>query len=163
MKTASLKEIKTELVTLPKEELLALCLHMVKYKKENKELINYLIFESHREQDYIIEIKGEIDDFFQQINTSSYYLIKKSVRKILRLTKKHIAYSKKKETEVELLIYFCNQLAQMHPSFKNNSALISLFERLLISIQKSVETLHEDLQYDFSKDLGILNNQIRLQ
>ena len=160
MKTASLKEIKTELVALPKEELLALCLHLVKYKKENKELIHYLIFEAQHESEYIQDIKNQMDELFQQINTTSYYLIKKSVRKILRLTKKHIAYSKKKETEVELLIYFCVQLSQLYPSFKNNSALISLYERLIKNIQKSMETLHEDLQYDFSKDLKGLKNEM---
>ena len=80
---------------------------MSRFKKENKELLTYILFESADEQSYIVSVKRGIDEEFEQINRSSTYFIKKSIRKILRNTRKYIRYSGKKETEVELLIYFC--------------------------------------------------------
>jgi hypothetical protein len=160
MKPSSLKELKTELNLLPKEELLALCLHLAKFKKENKEMLTYLVFESHNEQQFVRGVKEDMNELFEQINTTSYYLIKKSVRKILRNTKKYIVYSKKRETEVELLIHFSEQMLSINPSFKNNTTLLNIYERTLKTIAKNIATLHEDLQYDYSKDLVHLKEQI---
>ena len=57
-------------------------------KKENKELLTYLLFYGTDEVSYIEKVKEEIQLQFQEINTSTYYFIKKSVRKILRNTKR---------------------------------------------------------------------------
>lgn len=149
MKAATISQIKKELALLPKEELIAVCLDLGKYKKENKELMSYLLFEKENEAKYISELKLEIEEEFKLINTSSYYFIKKSVRKILRIVKKHIKYSKKKETEVELLIHFCEQLNKLKPSRKNNVTLSNIFDRQVLLLEKAKSTLHEDLQYDF--------------
>ena len=89
MKTATVKELKTELEYQSKDGLLELCMHLSKFKKENKELLTYLLFESENEARYIEGIKEEINKQFELINTSSYYYIKKSVRKILRMVKKY--------------------------------------------------------------------------
>ena len=149
MKPATVPQIKKELIHLSQKELIALCLRLSKFKKENKELLTYLIFETN-EADYIESIKEEITQQYSQINTSSYYFIKKSVRKILRLTKKHIRYTQNKETEVELLLYFCEQLKTMQPSMKNNVSLQNIFNRQIILINKAIVKLHEDLQYDYN-------------
>ena len=53
MKVASIKDIKTELKKRTNDELLELCLHLSKFKKENKELLTYLLFEAHDETGYI--------------------------------------------------------------------------------------------------------------
>lgn len=149
MKTATISQIKKELALYSKEELVTVCLDLGKFKKDNKELMSYLLFEKNNEEQYIAELKIEIENEFLVINTSSYYFIKKSVRKILRIVKKHIKYSKKKETEVELLIHFCEQLNKLKPSRKNNVTLTNLYERQVLLLEKANNTLHEDLQYDF--------------
>ena len=95
----------------------------------------------------------ELDEQFDQINRSSSYFIKKSIRKILKNTRKYIRYSGKKETEVELLIYFCSKLNEFTPSIHKNTTLRNLFEKLIASIRKTMLTLHEDLQYDYGKEL----------
>ncbi len=118
MKVASIKELKDELKHRSKEDLLLYVLQLSKFKKENKELLTYLLFESTNEEEYIIKIKEEVLEQFSTINTKNFYLIKKSVRKILKMIKKHIRYSKKKETEVELLLFFCSQLLELSPSIK---------------------------------------------
>ncbi|MFN0730265.1 hypothetical protein ACEWL1_12255, partial [Polaribacter sp. MF5-112] len=76
----------------------------------------YLLFESSNEENYIERVKEQIDDLFEQINTNSYFYIRKRVRKILTLTKKFIRYSQNKETEVELFMYFCQKLKTFRPS-----------------------------------------------
>lgn len=150
MKVASIKEIKTELNTRSHQDLIELCLHLSRFKKENKELITYILFESTNEEEYIAQIKIEIDEQFEMINTSSYFFIKKSIRKILRTVKKYIKYSKNKETEIELLLHFCNKLKCITPSIQNNTVLKNLYHREIISIQKKIQVLHEDLQYDYN-------------
>ena len=118
MKAVSVVTIRKELKHKSNEELAELCLRLSRFKKENKELLTYLLFEADSEEGYIETVKTEIDEQFEAINTDSYFYIKKSVRKILRNTKKYIRYSLKKDTEVELLLYYCKQLKLMRPSIK---------------------------------------------
>jgi hypothetical protein len=158
MKAVSVVTIKKELQHRSSEELMELCLRLSKFKKENKELLTYLLFESHDESGYIETVKQEIDVQFETINTDSYFYIKKSVRKILRNIKKYARYSLKKETEVELLLYFCCILKDFQPSIKNNVTLTNIYERQILSIKKIVATLHEDLQYDYNLMLEDLEN-----
>ncbi|MEO0572476.1 MAG: hypothetical protein AAF039_12285, partial [Bacteroidota bacterium] len=63
----------------------------------------------------------------------------------------------KKETEVELLLYFCDKLNEFQPSVHRNRVLSSLYDRQLIAIKKKVSLLHEDLQYDY----GLLIERLR--
>ncbi len=158
MKAASLKDIKTELNHRSTQELLELCLRLSKFKKENKELLTYLLFESADEDAYIDSIKIQIDDSFDVINTKTFYYIKKSVRKILRDTKKFIRYSQKKETEVELLIYFCEKLKDLTPSIKRDKMLSNLYNRQIDYIKRKVSAMHEDLQYDYNMELEELES-----
>ena len=156
MKTATIKELKDELGHYSREELLDYCLRMAKFKKENKELLTYLLFEASNEAHYIEGLKELIDERFSEINTSNYYYIKKSIRKILREIKKHLRYSKNKETAVELLIYFCQKLALIQPSMNRSIALQNIYQRQLALIRKSIKTLDEDLQYDYGVELDNL-------
>jgi len=153
MKTATVTVLKKELKYKSSDELLHLCLTLSKFKKENKELLTYLLFEAENEEAFIQSVKVEVDGLFNQINTSSYFYIKKSVRKILRLIKKYIRYSKNKETEVELLLHFCGQLKDMQPSMHRNTSLLNIFERQILTIKKVISSLHEDLQYDYNLEL----------
>jgi hypothetical protein len=156
MKSESIKELKAELGLRSKNELLALCLRLARYKKENKELLTYLLFDSSDEPAFITAIKKEIDEQFELINVESAYYIKKSVRKILKNTRKYIRYSGKKETEVELLIYFCTKMREFPPPIRRITVLKSIFDRLIESIKKTINSLHEDLQYDYGKELDRL-------
>ncbi|MEX0995449.1 MAG: hypothetical protein WDZ45_00210 [Flavobacteriaceae bacterium] len=153
MKPATLPQIKKELQYRSTEDLLNLCLRLARFKKENKELLTYLLFESHDESGYIESVKREIDEQLEAINTQNYYWIRKSIRKILRTVKKYIRYSLKKETEVELLLYFCVQLKNFSPSIKRDKTLQNILERQLVLIRKTIKGLHEDLQYDYNLSL----------
>jgi len=157
MKAVTVKELNQELINRTPKELRDLCLRLSKFKKENKELLTYLLFESSSEVSYIESVKREIDQQFEQINKKSYYFIKKSLRKILRNIKKYIRYSQKKETEIDLLIYFCVKLRKFSPSIQKNTRLGNLYNGQIETIRKKVSSLHEDLQYDYGIELNALN------
>jgi hypothetical protein len=157
VKAASIKDLKLELSGRSKGELLDLCLHLSKYKKENKELLTYLLYEASDEPAYIMGVKGEIVQLFEQVNRRNYHLAIKSVRKILRTIKKYIQYSKKKETEVELLICFCGELKKLRPSIKEHIVLFNIYKRQIETIKKAINSLHEDLQFDYEIELNKLN------
>jgi predicted nucleotide-binding protein (sugar kinase/HSP70/actin superfamily) len=158
MKIESIVTIKKELQHLPKEDLLSLCLRLGKFKKENKALLTYLLFEAHDEDGYVSSVKFTLDELFDGMNTDSYFYMKKTIRKILRQIRTYSRYSSKKSTEVELLIYFCERLNELRPSIHRNRTLSNLYERQIISIKKKITSLHEDLQYDYSMQLNELRS-----
>jgi membrane-anchored protein YejM (alkaline phosphatase superfamily) len=153
MDTAPLKAIKDELKQKSPQELSELVLSLGRARKENKELLTYLLFYRMDEQEYIRSVKEVIDDGFARINDRNFYYIKKSVRKILREVKKFIRYSKLKETEVALLMHFCVRLSEMHPSYNRNTVLGNLMDRQQALIRKAIDKLHPDLQYDYLQEL----------
>jgi hypothetical protein len=157
MKTVTVKELSQELTYRTPKELRDLCLRLSRFKKENKELLTYLLFESSDELSYIAGVKKEMDEGFEQINKTTWYYIKKSVRKILKNTRKYIRYSQKKQTEVELLLYFCTKLKKLSPSIQKNTSLMNLYNRQIDTIIKKISVLHEDLQYDYGLELNELN------
>ena len=153
MKALPLNTIKKELQFLSKQELIELCLKLSRFKKENKELLTYLLVEAQDEEQYISSIKELQNQLFSEINTNSYFYIRKSVRKILSLTKKFIRYSKKKETEVELLLHFCWKLRELTPSISGSPRLINVYHKQLDMANRAIGKLHPDLQYDYRIEL----------
>tara|TARA_R110001632_G_scaffold108472_1_gene218393 strand:+ start:2640 stop:3119 length:480 start_codon:yes stop_codon:yes gene_type:complete len=156
LKAVTVKKIKDELQHRSSQDLVELCMQLSKFKKENKELLTYLLFEAHDEDMYIQSVKEYIDELFEDINTKSYFYIRKSMRKILTLTKKYIRYSKKKETEVQLLLHFCVRLKDFTPSISKSPRLQNVYDRQILMIKKAISTLHEDLQYDYQLELDEL-------
>lgn len=150
MKAASVVELRKELEHLDKEKLKQLCLRLARFKLENKELLTYLLFESEDESSYIQSIKNQLDILFLDINTNSYFYVKKSIRKILRRIRKFARYSNQPETEVELLLYFCLKMEDITPSIFKNKTLTNIYNRQIESAQKKTKKLHEDLQYEYN-------------
>jgi hypothetical protein len=87
------------------------------------------------------------------INKSNIYFARKSVRKILKMTNKYIRFSGIKQTEVELLMYFCRKLIQSRLGMKESTALMKLFAAQMQKITKAISMLHEDLQFDYGEEL----------
>jgi hypothetical protein len=157
MKAATINEIKQELSTVKPTALVELCLRLGKFKKENKELLTYLLFEAHNEQEYIAGIKKEIDGEFSTINQSHLYFAKKSLRKIARIINKYCRYSGIKETEIELRLHFCSTLKNSGIPIERNPVINNLYLGQLKKIYAVLSTLHEDLQYDYLKELKTLS------
>jgi hypothetical protein len=156
MKAASVNELKEELKLLPANQLVDICLRLAKYKKENKELLNYLLLEAGDEQGYIRQVKNGIEEEFLSVNSSNLYFAKKTIRKILRIANKHIRYMGTKEAEAELLLYFCTVLKNSGIAFEKSTALNNLYHAQIKKTAKAIDTMHEDLQYDYKKELDKL-------
>lgn len=153
MKVSSLSHIKKELATLPQEELVNICLRLAKYKKENKELIHYLLFEVIDEEQYIQSVKEILAELFQDINSTSWYLAKKTIRKILRLIQKYVKYSGKTETEIELRLFFCLEFQQTLLPKSRSTVVKNIYVKQVVTLEKLMLKIHEDLQFDYTEDL----------
>ncbi|MCI5054721.1 MAG: hypothetical protein MRY83_01365 [Flavobacteriales bacterium] len=157
MKAASLVDIKRELKTRNTSELNELVLRLAKYKKENKELLTYLLFESQNESDYVTLVKAEVSEMFASITNKRVYWAKKSLRKILRYSNRWIKYSKVPETEIEIRVHFCQNLLESGISFQRSRVLQNMYDREVEKVVKLVGKLHEDLQFDYKDKIASLN------
>ena len=153
-KSNSINEIKKELQLISPKELIELCLALLKYKKDNKEFVAYLLFKAHNTDEFVAEIKKEIDELFLMvISQSNLYLAKKTLRKILRLITKYGKYINNKAISAELLIYFCKKLKFSGLHFQKSQLLINMYNQQLKKINSCIASLHEDLKQDYSNDL----------
>ena len=153
MKPASIHELKIDLAHKDQKELIAICLRMAKYKKENKELLTYLLRDSDNEAHYVSKLKEEISDQYQGMNTSSTYVAKKSLRKILRYMDRFIKYSGNKESEIELRIHYCTELKNSNVRVNQSVLISNIYNRQIDRIQKRLSEIHEDLRFDFEDDM----------
>ena len=154
MKASSLNEVKKELAELPGKRLVELCVALAKYKKDNKEFLDYLLFKSHDNAGFVNEIKIEIDDHFSELRgQSNLYYVKKSLRKLLRIITKYCKYIGDKAIAAELHIYFCLKLKESGIPFKKSQLLINMYEQQLKKINTLISGLHEDIQSDYAADL----------
>lgn len=158
MITPPLSQLKKDLSLLSSEEILEICIKLAKYKKDNKEFLHYLLYHAYDEKEYIITVKKEISSLFNLANFNTLYLTKKSIRKILSTTNKYISYSKQKQTEVELLIHFCKEIQKSNVLNYTAISLNNIYDRQILKIKKSLETLHEDLQHDYLEELNLIAN-----
>ena len=156
MTTASLQEIKKELRTCDADSLQELCMRLSKYKKENKELLNYLLFEAHNEQAYVENVKEEIQELFKTVPPSNVYYIKKSLRKILRFTNRQIKYSAIKQTELELRVFFCTKMKEAKIPRQPGTVLFNLYQQQLKKIESAFAKLPEDIQADYERELKFI-------
>lgn len=157
MKAATIHELKSELQNTTADQLAELCIRLAKFKKENKELLTYLLFESFDEKTYVENIKAEMLQQFDEINTSSLYFVKKSLRKIIRTLNKYIRYTGSAEIEVGLLLFFCTTLKGSGIPVNENPVIRNLLNNQLKKISKSIATMHEDLQYEYVKEVKDLS------
>ena len=91
---------------------------------------------------------------FLDINVSHVYFAKKTIRKVLRITNKYIRFVGSKQAEAELLIRFCSCLKTVESKIEKNPALNNLYQNQIKKIDKAMDGLHEDLQYDLRKKLA---------
>jgi len=156
MKSASIHELKQELVTLPPKQVLELCLKLAKFKKENKDLLNYLLFEAHNEAGYLETIKLEMDEQFAEMPKGNWYLAKKALRKILKSISKYSKHTATKESEVEMLLHFCISLKNSGNRYRSYKALSALYDSQIKKLNALVEQVHEDLRFDYKRKLDSL-------
>lgn len=161
MKTEKLVDLKKELSHKTVQDLVAVCLRLAKYKKENKELLAYLLYNAHDALAYAEKVKTAFQSDFEALN-KHYYYSTKSLRKILRSLNKHAKYTQSKQVEVELLIWFCKNYLIYVDKSTSYKPLQALVIRQLDKIDKLVAALEDDLQYDYTIEVkNLLQGGIR--
>ena len=153
MQSTSLAFLKKEIQARPKAELIEVCNRLIKYKKENKELLHYLLFESLNEPNYALQLKKEVTILFQDVNTQTVYFAKKTIRKILRFIAKYCKFSENPTTQIDVLIHFCEEMNQLSLHWKDHKVMVNLYQSQIKKIEKLIDTLHEDLQFDYRQKL----------
>ena len=151
MRTATIDDIKNELKHLSQKEVLSLTLRLARFKKENKELLTYLLFESHDEQGYQQLLKTDISEQLAAIEPSPLSKARKSYRKVLRSINRQIKYIGSKAASVELLLHYClamrNLQSPLHPTLE------TIVQQQLAKVEKWVPLIEDDLQFEFKRQL----------
>jgi len=153
MKAASAQEIKAALKQTDSKELTELCLRLARYKKENKELLSFLLFEADNLPNYIKSVNEQVDEIFTSVNTSSVHFAKKTIRKALRTANKYIRYTGSKTAEVEILLHYCTNFKGLKLNWQKSTLLSNIYQSQLKKIEAAIDTMHEDLQYDYRRSL----------
>ena len=131
-------------------------------KKENKELLAYLLFEANDDAAFVEKIKGEIGFMFSQLPSQSY-LAAKSIRKILRLISKYVKFMASKPAEIDLLLNFCYNYLQYTQKSTAYKPLRLILIRQIQKIQGLIGKLHEDLQFDHNQEYNALLDEATLK
>lgn len=150
-----LQDIKKELQHLSGVQISELCLRLVRHKKENKELLAYLLFEADNNAEFLEKVKAETGFMFSQIPVRSYEAAK-YLRKILRLLGKYVKFMASKDAEIELLINFCTGYIQYADRRTSYKPLRLILVRQVEKIRTAIGKLHEDLQHDFVADYNLM-------
>src|SRR5688572_1677652 len=152
--SASIQEIKKELEERSPKEVINYCLTLAKYKKDSKEFLSYLLFESGDPTIFSAKVKNEIDELFSTLKVEkNLYFTKKSLRKILRIVTRYSRYAGDNALTAEWLIYFCSKLIESGIPFRESQVLVNMYVSQVNKIRTIVNNMHEDLQQDYHDDM----------
>ena len=160
--TYGLQDIKKEIQHLSNAQVAELCLRLARYKKENKELLAYLLFEANNEAAFIEKVKAEAGFMFSQLPSQSY-MAAKYMRKILRLIGKYTKFIGAKEAEIEILMNFCRNYLEYTDRRTSYKPIRLILTRQLEKIRGLIGKLHEDLQFDYTQDYNLLHTDAEKQ
>jgi hypothetical protein len=162
MKPEKLSDLKKELTGLSTHELIDICLRIAKYKKDNKELLSYLLFDADTPMKYAEQIKSFLLEDFKSMQ-KHYYYSTKSMRKIIRLINRYAKYTGSKEVEIELSLWFCTNFLKFADLQTSHKPMQGLLTRQFEKIIKLIPKLHEDLQFDYQKEFDVVVNNASAQ
>jgi hypothetical protein len=154
MNVSSLQELKLELLELPPKQLVELTISLAKYKKDNKEYLSYLLFQSHNSAGFMEQVKAETDGYFEELKEQkNLYYIKKGLRRILRILNKYCKYMGDKAGTAEVQLYFIRKIREARIPIQKDARLTNLFNAQIKKIAAVIASLHEDLQADYLREL----------
>jgi hypothetical protein len=158
MKAATVNELKQQLKLSGQPQLIELLVRLARFKKENKELLTYLLFEADDPDAFIKNVKDQLDEEFNAVQKGSLYYAKKTLRKILRIANKYIRYTGSEAAEVEILLYYLTKFHDLGLALHKSTALGNLYKGQVKKLTAALEKMHEDLRYDYMKALKKLEN-----
>lgn len=149
MKAASIAELKKGLVRLDQGELLEACLRLARFKKDNKELLTYLLFLSADEAGFANMLCGEIDQQFKLTPNAN----KKTLRKMIRWINKCMRFTKVKDTEIQVRLHFCRKLRSSETPMRNSRVIINMYNMQLKKVRRVIEKMHDDIKNDVEREI----------
>ena len=157
MKSTTLNDIKKEINQLSAKELAELFLLLAKFKKENKEYLSYLLFESHNKRALLEEIKVEIKGMVLDFNGNYFrYDFKKKLRKLKAFLSKYNKFLNDKAMSIEMHLYLCQVLKEYDYPYIKYGIPDVFFGQQIKKINTLLKGLHEDLRYDYGRQLEVL-------
>ena len=150
MEIPSLAELKKDLSYLSEKELITLITDLAKFSRENKAFLYFKLNERDQPNLFVDSVKEELEEAFPTANTKNYHLGKKAAQAIRRKLNKALKLSKNKADQVELIIYFCEELKKYGYLKFKHPVINNLFQVQVGKAKKLIAGLHEDLQSDFS-------------
>lgn len=152
MKAASIAELKKELVRREPGELLDACLSLARFKKDNKELLTYLLFLCHDELGFANSLCAEIDHQFSETPNAH----KKTLRKLIRWMNKCLRFTKVKDTEIQVRLHFCRKLRSSQTPMRNSKVIINMYNGQLKKVRRAIEKLHPEIQREVEREIKAL-------
>lgn len=152
MKAASIAELKKGLVRLDHGELLDAILRLARFKKDNKELLTYVLFLCHDEQAFADSLCREIDEQFSLTPNAH----KKTLRKVIRWINKCLRFTKVTETEIQVRLHFCRALRSSKTPIRSSKVVVNMYNGQLKKVRKVIEKLHEDIQREVELEIQSL-------
>lgn len=154
MQAANIRELKKGLLKLDQGELLEAVLRLARFKKDNKELLTYLLFLSNDESSYVSLLCDDIDEQFSLTPKTH----RKTLRKMIRNMDKGLRYSGNKDTEIRVRLHFCRALRASKTPFREFPVMNNMYLGQLKKIDKAVATFHRDIQHDWKLQLEELRS-----
>ena len=148
----SLQEQKKELQQLSKTELEAICLRFARFKKENKELLEFVLFHQGDPQAYADALKKDLEEVFKSL-TGANYADAKKLRKITKALNKHSKYMQNPALEADLWIWFCYAYCDSMAAKSTAQVIRNFFVKAVLKVEKIQSKVHEDLAFDIAQEL----------
>ena len=152
MKAASIAELKKELLRLEHGDLLEACLMLARFKKDNKELLTYLLFLSDNERGFVSSLCQEIDEQFSLTPNAH----KKTIRKVIRWMNKVLRFTKVKDSEVQVRLHFCRVLRSSKTPIRSSKVVTNMYNGQLKKVRKVIEKFHPDIQREIEREVQAL-------
>ncbi|MFC4871930.1 hypothetical protein [Negadavirga shengliensis] len=153
MRIPGISEIRKELKFLDEKKLIELVLDLGKLNRENKAYLYFKLFEEDNPRLFIEMVQEELMTEFQKANTNHYHFAKKSAQAIRRKLNKNLKLTKDKAAHIDLLVFFCRKLKEYGYLDFRHPVIDNVYLMQMTKIEKLIAGLHEDLQYDYNKEL----------
>jgi hypothetical protein len=155
----SLASLKKELSSLERSELINICTRLARHKKENKELLAYLLLDADDPLHYAEKTKPLLDEPFD-VPYHSAWAFAKRLRKTLRLIAKYQRFTGSVRGEVELLIYFLQKFQGNLLHELKYQAIQKIVFRCMQKLEVLIHKVDEDYRSDYTEPLQCLKETL---
>lgn len=170
MKLSEHKDLKKEILALPVKEKDKLLLRLVAKDKVLTEHLHFLLLEDESNlSDRVAFIKNEINEVFDDLNTTPKTSAKDTLLLLRKLTKQinhfyKVTKADFEEIELKLLMFNASPMKfrfKVHSLTKNHEQLLANYiVKAILMVLRKFEKLHEDLQFDLQESANELLTKV---